>query len=38
MLRATLVESNWKNVVTLKTECDNFMSWSFSKRTGSIAE
>ena len=38
MPRATLFESNWKNVVTLKPEHDSFMSWSFSNRTGSFAD
>ena len=36
MLRPTFFISIWKNAVTLKTEHDNFMSWSYSKRTGSL--
>ena len=36
MLRAALVKSNWKNVVTLNTEHYIFM--SFSNKTGSFAE
>ena len=38
MLSAAFIELNWKNVVTLKTDHDNLMLWSFSNRTGSIAE
>ena len=38
MLNAAFVESNWKNVVSLKTECYNLILWSFSNGTDSIAE
>ena len=38
MLSTAFIELDWKNVVDIKTDCDNLMLWSFSNSTGSIAE
>ena len=38
MLSAAFTESNLKNMVTLNTDQENLMLWSFSNSTGSSDE
>ena len=38
MYSVGFVDWNWKKVVTLNTECDNLILYSFQNNTGSSAE